>query len=300
MIIAHEISKSFDNKRILDNISFHIKHGETLVILGLNGSGKTTLLKILAGILDIDEGYIRVNRKERNLKHKNETVGFVSYGKTNLSGSGTIREAYEVCKKMYHISEEYYTYVLEYAAKPVGILDLWDKNSGELSLGEKSRVEFVYTLLIRPQLWLLDEPTVGVDYDTRMKMYHIISHFKKIKHLKDVSIVIATHNMQEMEALGERVMVLNEGKIAFIGSIEKMKSKYRTLGIICFDIVKGTLSIQDMPINKYTIEGNHVEIIFDKVYISAEGILKQLFEGAEIKNISINDMDLESMIKNIF
>lgn len=300
MVIAHEIGKSFDNKRVLNNISFHIKRGEILVILGLNGSGKTTLLKILAGILEIDEGYIRVNRKERKMNQKNNAVGFITYGKTNFSGSGTIRKEYELCKKMYHIPEEYYTYVLEHAARHIGVFDLWDKDRGELSLGEKSRVEFIYTLLIRPELWLLDEPTVGVDYDTRMKMYHIISQFKKTHWLRDVSIVIATHNMQEMEALGERIMVLNEGKIVFIGSIEKMKSKYRTLGIICFDIVQGTLSIQDMPINKYTIEGNHVEIIFDKVYISAEGIFKQLFEVAEIKNISINDMDLESMIKNIF
>lgn len=300
MIIVHKICKSFGDKKILDNISFHIKPGEILAILGLNGSGKTTLLKILAGILEIDEGYIRVNRRERKSNQQNETVGFISYGKTNLSGSGTIREAYELCKKMYHIPEEYYNYVLQYAGKQIGVLDLWDKSPGELSMGEKSRVEFIYTLLIRPVLWLLDEPTVGVDYDTRIKMYHIISHFKQTNRLKDVSILIATHNMQEMEAISERVMVLNQGIIAFIGPIEKMKSKYRTLGVIHFDIVKGILSIQDMPIQKYTIEGNHVEIIFDKVYISAEGILRQLFETAEIKNISITDIDLESMIKNIF
>ena len=301
MIIADKIYKSYNDNIVLNNISFRVKRGETLAIIGLNGSGKTTLLKILAGMLEVDQGYIRVHDREHNYmidKHK-ETVGFISYGKSNIAGSGTIREMYDLCKKMYHVADDHYNYVIQNAGKQIGILEFGEKNAGELSLGEKSRAEFIYTLLICPDLWIMDEPTIGVDYETRMKMYEIIAHFKNVRAEK-LTIVIATHNMQEMEAISERVIVLNKGKIIFCGPLDKMQDRYRTLGVIRFELVQGGFSIQDMPIRKYSIDGNKVEIIYDKCYVSAGVILKQILETALLKNISVTDIDLDVMIKNVF
>ena len=300
MIIGHKITKSFEGKIVLEDVSFRVDPGNITALIGINGAGKTTLLKIIAGILNMDEGYLRVNgmEPERVQKDSGEVIGFMSSKYTNLSGSRTVKEAIEMCRKIYHVPDSYYEYDREYAGKSLGIEVLWMKECGALSLGEKSRVEFFYTLLMRPTLWLMDEPTIGVDYETRMKMYEILQHVKSRD--RKMIVLIATHNIQEMEILCDKVLVLNEGKLIFSGPLEHLRGKYQTLGVLRFEISQGNVVFQDMPINWYEIDGNRVKVMFYKHYVSAATILKYILETARIQNISVTDVDMESMIKSIF
>ena len=175
---------------------------------------------------------------------------------------------------------------------------LWEKECKTLSLGDRMKVEFFYTLLMQPTLWIMDEPTIGIDYETRLKMYDILRHVKS-RH-KEMTVLLATHNIQEMELLCDRVLVLHEGKMIFSGPVEYLKQKYQTMGLLSFCVQQGTISFQDVPIKWYEVDGSKIKLLFDKHYVNAVTILKYIFETAKVEDISIDDIDMESMIKNIF
>lgn len=302
MVIADHISKSFDKRIVLNDISFGISAGEITALIGLNGSGKSTMLKIIAGMLEADSGYIRVDGKDpvSFQKEGGSVIGYMDSRQSDIVEYGTVKTSFELCRKMYHVSVDYYNYVLGYAGENLNIRDFFDKSKNELSPGESAKAKFLYTLLMRPALWIMDEPTVGVDYESRLKMYELIRHFKNRENEKNMTILIVTHNIQEMEYLCEKAIVLHEGRIIFSGKLEWLQEKYKSLGTIRFEIVSGAIYVQDMPLKKYWIDGNRVKILYDKRYVSAVVILKQLLETAELQNISIMDMDMETMIKNVF
>lgn len=300
MIIGHKITKSFQGKTILDEVSFRINPGQITALIGMSGSGKTTLLKIIAGILDVDEGYLRVKGKEIQAfqKDSGEVIAFMSTRYSNLTGAGTVKEAIDMCRKMYNVPNSYYEYFKEYAEKHLGLDELWRKECGALSTGEKARVEFFYHLLMRPTLWLMDEPTLGVDYETRLRMYEILKHIKSRN--TGMTVIIATHNLQEMELLCDKVLVLQGGRMIFSGPFHYLRQRYQTLGVIRFEVTEGNVAFQDMPVNWYHIEGNRVELMFDKHYVSAATVLKCVMESVQLQNISVTDVDMESMIKRVF
>lgn len=264
MIIAHKITKTLQGKSILKEVSFRVDRGQITALIGLNGSGKTTLLKLIAGILKADEGYLRVSGMEISEYQKNSenAVAFISSSYSNLSGSKTVGEAMELCRKMYRVPDAYYHYYKEYAGEALGMDSLLAKECEALSVGERLKAEFFYTLLMRPSLWVMDEPTQGIDYETRLKMYEILKHVKS--RYKEMTILVATHNIQEMELLCEKILVLQEGRMIFSGPLDYLKQKYQTLGSIRFELVQGGINFQDMPIRWYQVEGNQITLLYDK------------------------------------
>lgn len=301
MVIADHVSKSFDKKLVLDDMSFFIESGKITALIGSNGCGKTTVLKLIAGILETDSGYIRVNGKNplSFQNSKENVIGYLDNRKSSTEESLTVEASFELCQKLYHVPEDHYNYVLDYAGKRMKIQDLFMERKKELSQGERARVNFLEILLMRPALWILDEPTIGMDYESRLEMYELLHHFKERENEKNMTVVIATHNMQEMECLCDKAIVLHDGHVIFSGNLEWLQEKYKTLGTICFEIVDGAIYVQDMPLKKYWIDGNKVKILYDKRYVSAVVILKQLFETVKLKNIRITDMDMETMIKHV-
>lgn len=300
MIIGHKITKTFQGKIVLDEVSFRVVSGQITALIGLNGSGKTTMLKMIAGILKEDAGYLRVNGMEpsRLKREAGIRIGFLSKRSSNLSEYNRVKDAITGCRKIYNVSNDYYDYFWNYAGNALNMDVLWEKECRALSLGDRMKVEFFYTLLMQPTLWIMDEPTIGIDYETRLKMYEILQHVKSRQ--KEMTVLLATHNIQEMEMLCDRVLVLHEGKMIFSGPVDYLKQKYQTLGLLSFRVKQGSIALQDVPIKWYEVDGNKVKLLFDKHYVSAVTILKSLFETAKVEEVSVDDIDMESMIKNIF
>lgn len=300
MIIGHKIKKSFQGKTVLEDVSFRANSGEITALIGLNNAGKTTLIKMIAGILNVEEGYLRIDGLEPSdfRKNENNVIAFMSNSYTNLSGKETVGDVITECRKIYRVPKEFYDYFWDYAGKALDIEGLWTRECEKLSLGERLKVEFFYTLLMRPTLWIMDEPTVGVDYETRLKMYEILQHIKS--RYREMTILIVTHNIQEMELLCDRILVLHGGQIIFSGPLEHLQQRYQAMGVINCEVAQGMVAFQDMPINWYEIDGNRVKLIYDKHYITAVTVLKYMLETAKLENISVTDIDMESMIKSIF
>lgn len=305
MVIANHINKAFLEKQVLRDVSFHIKEGERVGIIGVNGSGKTTLMQILMGVLLADSGYVRVAGEkswERQGKRKTR-IGFVSPRQSNLHPDRTVEDSVNLCKKMYpkawKVSESDLESI-DYVKECLKIKDIWKEIRSSLSLGERMRAEFLYAVMMNPHLLIMDEPTTGMDYEMRTREYECLDYFRKCHKDMPVTVLLVTHSIQEMEWLCDRVIAIHHGQIIFDGALEYLQQRYLSLGKICFEIEEGALHFHDMPINKYEMDGKRVQIIFDKRYVSANIILQQLMEESVIKKIRVLDMDMETMIRNLY
>ena len=305
MVIANHVNKAFFEKQVLRDVSFHIKEGERVGVIGLNGSGKTTLMRILMGALRADSGYVRVAGEkpwERQGKRK-KRIGFVSALSSNLHPDRTVEDSVNLCRKMYPEAwkaSESDLEIVDYVKERLKIKDVWKEVRSSLSLGEGMRAEFLYAVMMNPHLLIMDEPTTGMDYEMRMKEYECLEYFRQCKKDMPVTVLLVTHSIQEMERLCDRVIAIHHGQIIFDGAMEYLQQRYLSLGKICFETEEGVLHFHDMPVKKYEIDGKRVQIIFDKRYVSANIILQQLMEETEIKKIRFFDMDMETIIRNLY
>lgn len=300
MVIASHVCKSFSEKQILRNISFHIRKGETVGFIGLNGSGKTTLMQLLTGTLRADSGYIRVAGENpwSCKKRKNIRIGMVSANQSNLHPDRTTEDSINLCKKMYPgiWSQE----TMNYAGERMKSGDFLKKLKSSLSTEERMRAEFLYAITMVPQLLIMDEPTIGMDFEMRTLEYGCLEYFLKQQAALQTTVLLVIHNIQEMRRLCKRVIAIHNGQIIFDGAMEHLQRKYLSLGEIYFEVKEGSLHFHDMPINRYEIDGKKVHMIFDKRYVSANVILQQLMEKAVIKNIKILDIDMDTIIQNLY
>lgn len=206
----------------LQDISFEIGEGEIVGYIGPNGSGKSTTIKIMSGILTPDSGICKIagytpwkDRKEY-VRH----IGVVFGQRSQLWWDVPIVDSFSLLKDIYEISEEDYRSTLEELTEYLDLTELLKMPARQLSLGQRMRCEIAASLLHRPKILFLDEPTIGLDAVSKLAVRDFI---RKLNREKGVTVILTTHDMQDMEALASRILLIGKGKILFDGSYEKFK-----------------------------------------------------------------------------
>lgn len=218
------LTKQFNGIRAVNNISFEIYEGEILGLLGANGAGKTTTLQMLLGLTTPTEGNIRLfgldmkDNRQEILKRVNFSSSYVS-----LPFSLTVFENLLVFAMLYEIKERK-AKILD-LLRTFEIEDLKDKTIRKLSSGQITRVCLAKSLLNDPEVLFLDEPTASLDPDIADKTRRLL---KGITKDKGVAILYTSHNMREMEEICDRVIFMDSGSIAAIGSLKEIKEQFKT------------------------------------------------------------------------
>lgn len=225
MIEVHNLSKSFNTVKILDEISFDVKNGENLIVFGKSGSGKSVLLKCLIGLLAPDKGEIFIMEKptlKLNLKELNELrkeIGFL-FQSAALYDSMSVREnlSFPLIKNFYLSKKEIDERIYE-VLEMVSLTEQIDKMPSELSGGMRKRIGLARAIITRPKLMFYDEPTTGLDPITSKEISRLIRNLQK--DLKMTSIVV-THDLICAEIIADRAIVLKDGKIEYQGKLEEL------------------------------------------------------------------------------
>lgn len=209
------ISKSFDNKKIVDDVSFSIEKGKIVGLLGRNGSGKTTIIKMINDLLTIDSGEILID----DMKISEKTKAIVSYlpERTYLDSSQTVSEVFT------YFQEFYKDFNREKAEKLLKDLDL-DINASlsKMSKGMKEKIQLILVMSRNSKLYILDEPLGGVDPSTRdYIMRTILSNFGE-----DSSLLITTHLISDIEKILDEVIFIDKGKIVLNAEADELREKY--------------------------------------------------------------------------
>ena len=224
LVEVEGLTKTFNGVRAVIDISFDIYEGEVLGLLGANGAGKTTTLQMLLGLTTPTEGTVRLfglemkDKREEILKRVNFSSSYVS-----LPFSLTVYENLQVFAMLYEIKERR-AKIMD-LLKTFEIEDLKDKPVRRLSTGQITRVCLAKSLLNDPEVLFLDEPTASLDPDIANKTRKLL---KDITRNKGVAILYTSHNMKEMEEICDRVIFMDRGRIAAIGTLERIKEQFKT------------------------------------------------------------------------
>lgn len=212
-------------KEAVKRISFDIRKGELVGYIGRNGAGKSTTIKMLSGVLYPDQGKVIVNGivPHENRRRNNLHIGVVFGQRGQLWRDLAVQDSFTLIKKIYEVPEKDYRKRIQLLDEVLEIKELLSFPVRKLSLGQRMRCELAAALIHWPQIIYLDEPTIGVDLLTRKK---ILKFVEWMNQEYKTTIILTTHNMQDIEALCERVMIIDQGQIIFDGQSQKLRTDY--------------------------------------------------------------------------
>ncbi len=230
MLKAENLIKTFEKnekhgKKIsfnaVDNISFEANEGEIVGVLGPNGAGKTTLLRMLGSLMKPTSGQVSIWSEgqliegEKNIKKK---IGYLS-GNTKLYGRLTTRELLGILGNIYGISEKNIKERTEEICEILNMSDFIDNRIEKLSTGQTQRASISRCLIHKPDIYIFDEPTLGLD----IMSSSAIVEFMKEEQKKGRTVIYSTHYMEEAEFLCDRIILINEGRVVRQGSLDEMR-----------------------------------------------------------------------------
>ncbi len=297
------IYREWEEKIAVQDINLQIKKGEILGYLGPNGAGKSTTIKILTGILHPSYGDIKVFGNLNPIKNRNEytqQIGVVFGQRSILSYDIAVKDSFRLFKAIYGLSEEFYQKRLDYLVKTLGIEPFFETPYRMLSLGEKMRCELAASFLHAPKIVFLDEPTIGLDASAKITIRKFL---KKINEEEGVTIMITTHDMDDIEEICTRIILIDHGTVAYEGSIDNFKKKYsdyKTVNVyyksitnkLKFDQLKKMLKIEE------EVEKNiSIQIPANQ---SLGSYLKSIVDCLDIIDLTITEPKLENIVAQIY
>jgi len=222
IVYVQSLVKHFREVAAVDGIGFTVKPGETVALLGGNGAGKTTTISMLLGLLEPTSGVIRLFGLDI-AKQRHRVLGRMNFSSpyVDLPHRLTLRQNLMVFAKLYGVADAR-TRIAE-LAKALELDALLDRRLGSLSAGQKTRGALAKALINRPELLLLDEPTASLDPDTADWVRHYLERYQQETHC---AILLASHNMGEVERLANRVLMLRQGKIVDSGTPADLLFRY--------------------------------------------------------------------------
>ncbi|MER2254484.1 MAG: ATP-binding cassette domain-containing protein, partial [Priestia megaterium] len=221
-------TRNYRVMKAVNDISFTVKQGEMVGYIGENGAGKSTTIKMLTGILTPTSGDITVNGMNPHKEREKfaQTIGVVFGQRSQLWWDIAVQESFRLLKKVYKVSDEDYNAHMEHVIQTLDIGPLLDKPVRKLSLGQRMRCELAAAIIHNPPLLFLDEPTIGLDVLVKLKIRQFL---KEINEKYNTTILLTTHDLADIEALCERVVMLDEGSIIYDGSLQKLRSNWGDL-----------------------------------------------------------------------
>ena len=217
------ISKSFNSLIAVNNISFKIEKNKTLGLLGPNGCGKTTSIGMMLGLITPSSGQIFINGISLDSKTRIELLSLMNFASPyiELPKKLSVRQNLEVYARLYGVKEIYHR--IDELIDDLNLKSFLNKKTGELSSGQKNRVSLAKSLINKPKLLFLDEPTARLDPDVGDFVREYIERYKKNNEL---TILLASHNMKEVERLCDEIIMMKQGQIVDSGTCDELIKKH--------------------------------------------------------------------------
>lgn len=245
VIEIKNISKQINKKRILNNISFDIFEGDCVALIGPNGAGKTTLMNCLLGNKFIDSGSIKINNLQPTNNKLKKSVNVLPQENV-VPQKLKVKELIDFVKKLYkdHLSDEEIDNLLRFDNK------LKETFASKLSGGQRRLLSFVLSLIGKPSILFLDEPTAGMDTSTRIRFWEIVNTLKN----DGLTIIYSSHYIEEVEHTADRILVLNKGELIRDTTPHAMRAeeveKFFTLPIKFLEVIENNPEIYNLEIKR--------------------------------------------------
>ena len=283
----------------LKDVSFRIEKGELIGYIGPNGAGKSTTVKILSGILTPDAGEAEVGGKIpwKNRKEYVQHIGVVFGQRMQLWWDVPILDSYSLLKDIYRIPESAYQKRLSELAEALNLGDLLRTPLRQMSLGQRMRAELCGSLLHQPEMLFLDEPTIGLDTVSKLALRDFLK-WENREHR--TTILLTTHDMEDIAALCPRVMVLGHGRKLYDGSLQDLLHHYDTARTVEIRYDRDE-SVPDLPESvQMRKEGDGFRIIYEPEKLPTAELLNLLQQAGPIREMTVQPQNIDHLIADMY
>lgn len=277
---------SFENVRkfILSDVTVHIPKGVTVGVIGPSGAGKTTLLKLACGLLAREAGRVRTF-SVNPVKNKKQLAPKLRAYFSDIplfQGEDTVLGQFQMLQSLYRQEKGNYWEEYRALAALFSFADDEKTRVKQLSLGQKRRVELASLLMGDAALFLFDEPTNGLDESGREAFWQQLREKKEA----GATILISSHNMAEIEALCDRILLLDAGKLLYYGDRENLLKRYAPINCLAVQFQGAIPDMEDLPLQKYRIENDILKLRYNANHISAAEIMQKILEQTTVLSVN--------------
>jgi ABC-2 type transport system ATP-binding protein len=283
----------------VNEMSLHIPKGGFVGYIGPNGAGKSTTIKMLTGILHPDAGYVSVGGKspQKERKEVARKMGVVFGQRTQLWWDLPVRDSFELLAAMYKVNRHTYEKAMSDYAALLDLNEFIDTPVRKLSLGQRMRADLCAALLHNPDILFLDEPTIGLDIVAKTR---IRSFLKELNQAEQKTILLTTHDMEDIEKLCNQIIIINHGQKLYDGTIEELKQKYPLPSQLEIEF-SDDINEQKLPRSAiYNAVTKKVTLSFDKGSTRPMPLIQEFGECGEIRDIQIQAARIEDVIQQIY
>ena len=288
--------REYTVKQAVRDISFSIERGEIVGYIGPNGAGKSTTLKMLSGILVPTSGNVQVGgivpyvKRRENAKH----IGVVFGQRSQLYWDLPVSDTFDLYESLYDIPHETFRKNCELFTELLDMGSFLDQPVRQLSLGQKMKANIAVALLHDPAVLYLDEPTIGLDVVSKKVLRQAI---KAINQEKGTTVMLTTHDMDDIEAICKRLIMINEGVKLFDGTLESFRNQYECEIVIRLEFEGNAPTWQDMEGLSFSKrDENALEVkLLDRSAVKAS--ITRLLDAYEPQNIFVREPDIEDIVE---
>lgn len=283
----------------LKDISFTIREGEIVGYIGPNGAGKSTTIKVMSGILVPDRGSCRImgytpwKQRTAYVRH----IGVVFGQRSQLWWDVPVIDSFELLKDIYALAPEAYRRQLAMLTETLALGDLLHTPVRQLSLGQRMRCEIAASLLHEPKILFLDEPTIGLDAASKIAVRQFI---RRLHREKGVTVILTTHDMSDIEALADRILMIGKGALLYDGSVEELRRRFGASRTVTVDF-RGRSSPVDVPgAARLAWSEERAVYAFDREETSLAGVISSLSAHVDVVDVNVEAKSIDELVLQLY
>ena len=291
-------SREYEIIHALNDVSFTIRDGEMVGYIGPNGAGKSTTIKIMCGILTPDSGDCDIDGRtpwKDRVNHVRE-IGVVFGQRSQLWWDVPIIDSFELIRDIYKVDEKIFKDNLDELTELLSLQELLKTPTRTLSLGQRMRCEIAASLLHNPKILFLDEPTIGLDAVSKIAVRQFI---KKLNAEHGTTVILTTHDMQDIEALTERILLIGKGRILLDGSLAELKKHSSERKTLVVEYNGNAPAMCEGMTLSESKEGRLV-IVLDPSDLSVSDAIARLASQTELTDVSVSGVTAEEMVAALY
>lgn len=281
------------------DVSFHIRPGEIVGYIGPNGAGKSTTIKIMSGILVPDAGTCQILGRtpwKDRVAHVRD-IGVVFGQRSQLWWDVPVQDSFDMLRDIYRIPQDQYRKTADRLTDILELGGFLKTPVRSLSLGQRMRCEMAASLLHSPKLLFLDEPTIGLDAVSKLAVRQFI---RERNREAGTTVVLTTHDMNDIEALTSRILLIGKGQILYDGGLDALRGKYDTIRTVTVDHREDQIPPEWPDVDRQIISAGRVRYRVDITGMQVSQVLGRLSETLELRDVTIDAQPVEELIVRLY
>ncbi|WP_437575291.1 ABC transporter ATP-binding protein [Sorangium sp. So ce887] len=283
----------------LAGVSFSLERGDLVGYIGPNGAGKSTTVKILAGILVPDSGRCEVDGRvpwRERVAHVRR-LGVVFGQRTQLLWDLPVIDSFELLRDIYRVGAADHARARDELVAMLDLAPLLDTPVRQLSLGQRMRCDLAAALLHAPELLFLDEPTIGLDAVSKLAVRRFV---QRLNRERGVTVILTTHDMDDIEALCSRVLLIAGGRVLSDGSLEALRAKVTAERWLIVDLTDPAAEIAEPHAEVIRREGDRVTLRFDPAVISTAELVGRVTARYPVRDLLVQNPPIDEIVARLY